>query len=116
MGVGTLIVGTVGLKLKIKLKTGPRPVDPVVDLSSYTSAFFDVQKPNATPGEEGLTQEVEWTAVIESPSTDGYISYVLQANDLDVSGPYIIQPRIEKAGVVLKGAAYRIQVHPNFEL
>ena len=114
MRLDGLVVGSVGVKLKLKCKTGTKVTDPVLSLADFTNVYLDVRKPNATSGEEGTVEDVVWEATIEEPAADGYISYTLQAGDLDIAGPYTIQPRFEQSGQVLKGSAATLYVQPLF--
>lgn len=96
-----LQVGEVGVK--IVLDTG-------IDLTTATGQTITYRKPNGV--------EDSFPAAVESPATDGKISYTTTAaDDLDVAGIWIFQAEVTfGAAPLLVGEASAVRVKDRFEL
>lgn len=95
-----LRLGDVGTELVVELTN---PAGEVVDLAGFTVGFH-FKKPNKT------------TAVVSgslyTDGTDGKVSYVTQAGDIDRVGVWRYQVRVTKAGTALTSDEGLFEVTP----
>jgi hypothetical protein len=91
--VGNTLVGTV-------LDDGE-----VVDISSATSIEMILKKPDQTT--------VTKTAVFSTNGTDGQMAYTVVSGDLDQSGNYKIQGKVEIAGSTFYSNISTFKVYCN---
>jgi len=72
-----------------------------IDLSGNDGVTLTVKKPD--------NSTVEWTASIDD-ATGGVVSYTSEANELDILGEYIVQPKVTFTGKVYFGTPVKFTV------
>lgn len=74
----SIIAGDFGTPITIQNKTGPKKIDPPIDLTGVTEVSFQVKKPNPNPMLPGTSIETAWIADVSGDPTNGYITYTTE--------------------------------------
>jgi hypothetical protein len=98
MSVGKIYVSDWGVI--IRAYTG-------INLTGATSLKYKVIKPDG--------RLVEWTPTVESPATDGYLTYTTVSGDLDSGGLYKLNAYVVFASGVFTGETCTFRVYKRGE-
>ena len=84
-------------------------IDMQETITGATAITFEVRKPKSGGGYE----DVQWTGVTVEGTTK--LKYTVGANNFDVAGIYIIQPKLTLSGWTGRGDPVQFTVYEHFK-